>query len=213
MIKAFLYDWYGVNASLFLWLNHAHAGWYDAIMLAGSMLGKYTIFPLYYAIILFIAWTNYRQSRSQPSHVRALKKSRWINVLVVLILAYALSFAWVPALKEFFFFPRPFVVFSGHEMVQLMHDEMPYTSFPSGHTSFAMLMAAGLWPILGRYGRYAAVFYVLWVGVSRIALGMHFPADVVWSMLLSFVAVWMVRRIVRDASQILKLKRAPANFE
>jgi len=41
-----------------------------------------------------------------------------------------------------------------------------------------------------------AVFYVVWVAFSRLAVGVHFPADVVGTLLLSFLVVCIVRLLV-----------------
>ncbi len=51
-------------------------------------------------------------------------------------------------------------------------------SLPSGHSTYAALVAGALWPLAGVRQRMALVAYVVLVGWSRIAAGMHFPADV-----------------------------------
>jgi membrane-associated phospholipid phosphatase len=65
-------------------------------------------------------------------------------------------------------------------------------SLPSGHSSFAMLCTASLWPILNRHARKFGMFFVFWVGISRISLGAHFPADVVAGYLSSLAIVLLV---------------------
>ncbi|MDR1011246.1 MAG: phosphatase PAP2 family protein [Opitutaceae bacterium] len=68
-------------------------------------------------------------------------------------------------------------------------------SFPSGHTAFVavwtMLGAALLWA-RGRGGRVVCCAVALWavaVEFTRLALGMHWPADVAISALLGWVTV------------------------
>jgi signal peptidase II len=51
-------------------------------------------------------------------------------------------------------------------------------SLPSGHATYAALVVGALWPLMGRRGRIGLVLYAALVGWSRIAAGMHFPADV-----------------------------------
>jgi len=59
-----------------------------------------------------------------------------------------------------------------------LHRDQAYLSFPSGHASFAVLIAASLWPILSENKRFIALLFVAGVFLSRIALGAHYPTDV-----------------------------------
>jgi membrane-associated phospholipid phosphatase len=100
--------------------------------------------------------------------------------------------------KDFFHFPRPFAILPEVNILDNVRAaEDPHVSFPSGHSAFVMLMAAGMWPVLNGFGRVFNGLGVLWVGFSRIALGVHFPADVVWSMLISLIVVLVIRAVVR----------------
>ena len=45
-------------------------------------------------------------------------------------------------------------------------------------------------------GKELAGFYVVWVALSRLAVGVHFPADVVGTLLLSFLVVGTLRLLV-----------------
>ena len=80
-------------------------------------------------------------------------------------------------------------------------------SLPSGHASFAMLIAASLWPMLGRWQRWAALFFVAWVGVSRVNVGAHFPADVLASWLTALPAVLLARGIVGKSLGLVRAVR------
>ncbi|OSZ64852.1 signal peptidase II [Hydrogenophaga sp. IBVHS2] len=53
-------------------------------------------------------------------------------------------------------------------------------SLPSGHSVYAALLVATLWPLSGAAGRAATAVLAAAVGWARVAQGLHFPADVVW---------------------------------
>jgi membrane-associated phospholipid phosphatase len=184
---SFFYDWGGANSAFFYAINGVHHPIYDQVMLLGSYLGKYTMFAIYFPLILgFYLWAR-RHDRE------------WLRVIVTLGVSYIVMAALVFALKAGFSLPRPFVVLppgSVHIMDGIIQAEKPMTSFPSGHSAFIMLMAAGLWPILTRGGRMLACLCVAWVALSRIALGVHFPADIVGGLSLSFAILYGVRKAV-----------------
>jgi membrane-associated phospholipid phosphatase len=85
------------------------------------------------------------------------------------------------------------VVFPPDSLVVVGTPEFHH-SFPSGHASFAMLVAAVLWPTARNLGaRTALVLYVAGVCLSRPYLGFHFPADVLFGSLKSLLVVIAIR--------------------
>ncbi|MHB1238704.1 MAG: phosphatase PAP2 family protein, partial [Gallionella sp.] len=87
--------------------------------------------------------------------------------------------------------------------VQIVGTPEYHHSLPSGHSSFAMLVTASLWPVLKRGWRVAGVIFVLWVGVSRISLGAHFPADVMAGFLSSLAVVMLVYAAIQKLMQVI----------
>lgn len=91
--------------------------------------------------------------------------------------------------------PRPFQV---QQAVRMAGKTLDQFSFPSGHTLHAVVFTAvalgyfpSLWPIL--------LPFTLFVGVSRVVLGLHYPSDVLagavigWSISYSsFLLVAMI---------------------
>ncbi|SCW90210.1 undecaprenyl-diphosphatase [Sphingobium faniae] len=76
-----------------------------------------------------------------------------------------------PILKHIFAAPRPDL---------LPHlDAVSSYSFPSGHAAGSMILLGALAMLAGRWPAYAAaLFATVWIGVSRIWLGVHWPSDV-----------------------------------
>lgn len=189
-MKTILYDWGGLNVWLFESINAWHSAWLDRGMLLGSLLAEHTNFACWLTVILLAAlWATRGKDRD------ALVP--WFSVVAVFSIGYMVDGWVVSYLKEWFSLPRPLLALPsgtvhvvGNPELNLQH------SLPSGHASFAMLVAASSWPVLNRSWRCAAVGFVLWVGASRVSLGAHFPADVVVGGLSSFTVVWLVRGAV-----------------
>ncbi|MHA7243624.1 phosphatase PAP2 family protein [Paeniglutamicibacter antarcticus] len=79
----------------------------------------------------------------------------------------------------------------------LVPDMNGFTSFPSGHTAFAVSLAIAVslaaWGTRWRYLTVTlAVVFAVTVGVSRVYLGVHYPSDVFAAFVLSAAAVVLV---------------------
>ena len=97
----------------------------------------------------------------------------------------------------FYFHPRPFMLEIGTQLVY----HVPESSFPSDHTTFMLSIAAML-----LYFRSSVVigcllfFFGLISGSSRVFCGVHFPMDIIGSVLVSLIAtstVWGFRKRLR----------------
>jgi len=190
-MKAILYDWGGLNVWLFHVINNVRSEYWDRIMLLGTELGEHTWFPLYLALISLAALIFVARMPTQSTAQYQAQAARWVMVIAVFSIAYLLDGVLINLLKPLLDFPRPPLALPSGT-VHIIGAPEYHHSLPSGHSSFAMLLVASLWPVLNRWWRAAGVFFVLWVGVSRISLGAHFPADVLAGFLLSLVIVLLV---------------------
>ncbi|WP_374357474.1 phosphatase PAP2 family protein [Chitinimonas sp.] len=175
MLKTIVYDWGGLNVWLFRHIHPDAATAFDTIMLLGSVIGNYWNFP----IVLVLAGVG--------RHLRhdALPRLRmWAVGFLMLSVA-------VTALKIGTAMPRPSVALAGVQVLGGL--DSPY-GFPSGHAAFAMWVAATLWPYAGRRSRAVLGLTAFWVGLSRIWLGAHFPADVLAGYLTGYGAAWLARQ-------------------
>ena len=190
-MKEIFYDWGGANVWLFHAINDIRFGWLDNVMLLGTGLADHTLFPLYVGLLTLFALVAVNNTSAQdPAHYRA-QAIRWMAVIAVFSFAYLFDGLLLGVLKPFFDFPRPPLALSPDTVHVVGIPEFNH-SLPSGHSSFAMLVTASLWPVLSRNWRVAGACFVLWVGVSRMSLGAHFPADVVAGFLSSLAVVLLV---------------------
>ncbi len=184
-MRAFLYDWGGLNVSLFHSINDVHTPLLDRFMLLGTQAGDHANFPLYLA--LMAAFSLIAAARGGPHAAYA-----WLSVLAVFSVGFVLEGQILGILKPWLDFPRPALALPPGSVHVVGKLELHH-SLPSGHSAFAMLLAASLWTVAHRPARYFLGVFVLWVGFSRISLGAHFPADVLAGFTLSLALVWLLR--------------------
>lgn len=173
-----MYDWFGLNRELFLFINGMHTPALDWLMVFASAIGHPRMFPYYMAVLLWLHW------RRRAGDLRGL---------VTLAVAYvALSMWMVPLMKSGLDLPRP-VAALGPAMVTILGNPETSGAFPSGHAAFAVLVAASLMPGASRAARIALAAGAFLVCVSRVWVGAHFPADVVGGALISIAGVVAIR--------------------
>lgn len=166
--KAIFYDWGGLNGALFQCVNAATPpSLMPLAWLFSNVLGNYWTAPL--VIIGLWAW-----SRSTAEVERALAIR---HQLLQFVVGFGIAFAIASSLKLGLDFPRPAAVFG--QLNHVLGAVEEHYSLPSGHSTYAALVAGALWSLVGMRQRLALIAYVVLVGWSRIAAGMHFPADVV----------------------------------
>lgn len=172
----------GDNQAAFLRINAASASWlppalWSAISLSGSVLG----------MIALLAPTL----KTQP---------RW---LAAAFLAAPLGVLFSQGGKRYFDVMRPAGVLEAGSFQQI-GQKLYVHAFPSGHSTTAFLVAAVLilaWPRDHSRGRAALVFLSLaaLIGLSRIAVGAHWPLDVLVGAAGGWIAgglgVWLSGRM------------------
>ncbi len=194
-MKAVLYDLGGLNVWLFHCINDLRSPWLDALMLIGTRLGDHSNFPLYLALGGIFGVVIATRRGGQPDIALT-----WLTALTVFSLGYVIEGQIIGLLKPYLDFPRPPLALPAGSLHIVGLPEFHH-SLPSGHSAFAMLLAASFWEVSKRWIRIALAGFVLWVGVSRVSLGVHFPTDVLAGFLLSFGVVtilfYLARRVTR----------------
>ncbi|MPY25777.1 phosphatase PAP2 family protein [Shewanella psychropiezotolerans] len=109
------------------------------------------------------------------------------------LLAALLSLIFVPLLKQYFDAPRPAVLL---EYLNVIGEIRHKHSFPSGHSATAFLFA-GLIYLSSQQAmiRVSLIFMASLVGVSRILVGAHWPADVVMGAIVGLSCAYIATQL------------------
>lgn len=172
-----------LNDQLFLAINagaHAPTG----VVILAVFLANWLV-PL--TVLLFVVlW------------VRKDEQSRGLLLSATLIMLLGLGVNQL--LGMLYFHPRPFMIGLGHQYLPHPADN----SFPSDHATFmwslgfALLMLGGLrvWSL----GLVAGGLAVAW---ARVYVGVHFPLDMLGSLLVALAVSTLARPLHRQARQHL----------
>lgn len=146
----------------------------DGVMIFGA---EYIIFATFILIFFFALKGGIREKK-------ALLLSLIAIPIVVLI---------IKAIHLFYFEPRPFIT---HPISPLITYTRVDASFPSRHTA---LMFAVAFSYLFYKSRWGGIFasLALWVGISRIYVGVHYPIDILGGIIAALIAVY-IGWIIKD---------------
>ena len=195
MLKDVLYDRGGANVWLFHVINDVRGDYLDGFMLTGTRIGSHVFFPVYLAGAFVVALVVVGRALRHDRHLGQRLGLVWLAALAVFSLGYVADGAFLTWIKPFLDFPRPPLAL-GPGSLHILGEPEFHHSLPSGHASFAMLVGASFWTVGGKAGRPFLVAFVLWVGISRISVGAHFPADVLASWLTVLPVVLLARVLV-----------------
>ena len=159
----------GFDKSLFLFLNESFSALPAGFWEFTTTLSDPWVAPLLTFVIFF----------RQPNFVRALL----ICSLISLVANYSL--------KHGFDFPRPNHVLAEGEF-NLIGPDIQSPSFPSGHTLgiFAMMGLVSFWNNVKLTSGLLFSLAAL-IALSRIALGVHWPSDIIFGALVGWFTAWL----------------------
>lgn len=179
--KQLFYDWNDLNVAWFGTINQATPDWLAPLAQLGSALGSYWGGP--FLLIGLLLWSRRLDAATETQAAAVRVQTQRFA------LGFALAWLGVAMLKLIVDFPRPVAALP--DLVRIIGEPELQYSFPSGHAAYAMLAASTLWPLAARRFRALLVAWLAWVAWSRIAVGAHFPADVIAGFLIGWLAAWI----------------------
>jgi len=167
-----------LDKRLFLYLNGQHNEWLDTIMYWATV--RYTWFPLYLLLIFWLSW-----------------QYRWKGVWMLVTMIAALGLGDLIAsglMKPYFGRLRPCHDPDLQHMVHLVTRCGGRFGFASAHAATTFALASSIWFLLRHWSAWWGLVF-LWsslVAYSRVYVGVHYPADILFGATLGFVLGWLV---------------------
>ena len=106
------------------------------------------------------------------------------KAFLLIILSLPIAVVLIKGIHLFYFEPRPFVTLNFTPLV----NEMADASFPSRHATissvivFSYIFFKSKWSLV-------FLFAAVWVGISRIYVGVHYPLDILGGFITGVVAL------------------------
>lgn len=164
-----------MNTQIFLAINGL-AGRFPWLDAAGVFLADKFIYV--FALFICALWF----SKRLRNHVYLAIASAFVSRVIL-----------VEIIKRIVNHPRPYEVVA--RIHQLLADNEHGMSFPSGHTVVFFSFAFAFWGT-----EYFWPFFVLATlgSLSRIFVGVHFPADILAAFFIAWLTVWGLKRLFKN---------------
>lgn len=196
-----IYNFFGINKEIFIFVNKiTNVGIIPTLLKISSQFFFIGNFAAYYLIICLYCYFKLKK-RSNPK----IEFVPIYNQLVKAGTCYSLfGFAYA-ALKFGINLPRPFCSLTPSEFTTILDvtKERCLSSFPSAHTGLAILIAYYLWPYLAKYQKAIVLSLIVVVSISRITLAMHYPADIIYSILIASLIIFFSNKLVDYMQNII----------
>lgn len=159
-----------VNNSLFFLIYNLHGKLeiLDQLMIFGA---KDLIFIIFFLSIILAIFKGTREKKA----------------LLIAILAIIMGEVLLFLIHLFFIEPRPFVTFNLTPLI----GHIPDASFPSEHTTIMSVIAFSYLLYKSKFS-WLFLIAMLWVGFSRIYVGIHYPLDILGGIVLGFISVYLI---------------------
>lgn len=116
-------------------------------------------------------------------------------------LSGAVAIAVAVVIAAVFYRARPFMAMPGEVRMLIQHAND--SSFPSDHATGSAAFAAGMWRAPGRTARWVFAALAVAVGLSRLVAGVHWPTDILGSLLLGALCAQAVFALGQPLAPIL----------
>lgn len=181
------YNFAGINKKLFITINNfTNAGTLPVILKYLSNIFFIANFAVIYVLVCGYFYYKTKQAENKSEYFMPV-----YHELTRIGICYAMFGCTFAALKFSINLPRPFCSLAPTEFTSIASilNERCLSSFPSAHTGLCILAAYFLWPYINKTLKIIAIITTLAVATSRITLAMHYPADILYSVLTTMIVI------------------------
>lgn len=186
MLETF-YDFFGLNEIIFAKLNYiTNNGIFPYILQAISSIFFIANFAIFYALICLYFYFKTRNAINTEEHFTPI-----YDKLVLIGICYTIFGFTFAALKFSVNMPRPFCSLDPSQFATIANIEFErcLSSFPSAHTGLSILVTYALWQHINNIAKIIFCIIIVTVAVSRVTLAMHYPADIIYSSLVTLLVI------------------------
>lgn len=193
----FFYNLAGLNSQIFLTINHAtNTSILPRVLQLISWPFGIDKFAICYAVL-----AAYFFFKLKKLDLYSQEKEFWplFNKMMTIGITYTVFGFIYAALKFSINLPRPFCSLPADSFHTIINtaNERCLSSFPSAHTGLAVIITYFLWSYLRTSGKLTAIAVIALVGISRMTLAMHYPADIIYSFFIAFLIIMIGHIIYR----------------
>lgn len=106
------------------------------------------------------------------------------KAFLLIILSIPISILLIKIIHLFYFEPRPFITYNFMPLVKAAND----ASFPSRHATITAVIAFSYTYFKSKWALFF-LFAMVWVGLSRIYVGVHYPLDIAGGFVTGIVSL------------------------
>lgn len=118
------------------------------------------------------------------------------KALIIVALGFLIQFIIRKVVHVIYFEPRPFVTYQITPLIE----HAANAAFPSGHTTIMATVASAYYFCKSKF-TLLFILLMLWVGLSRIFVGVHYPLDILGGILTGFISValaWPLKNLLKQ---------------
>lgn len=189
-----LYNFNGINQAIFSSINKfTNISFLPLFFQAISWPFNIENFALYYILFSLHIFLKLKR-KSKYSNI---KSSYWVyyNYLFKIGIIYTIFGLTYALLKFSINLPRPFCSSEHYLTIKNITLERCLSSFPSSHVGLSIIIAYAIWPFISINSKRIYTLVIILVAISRLTLAMHYPSDIIYSVIVVAIVIWLGRQI------------------